>query len=144
MPPRVEQFNLNRFVAAQDAVYETVLDELRHGRKVTHWMWFVFPQMAGLGQSEMARRYAIHSAEEARAYLAHPVLSARLKECIEILNGLHGLTAEDIFGPVDAMKLKSSLTLFAVITKDAEPFVSCLAHYYGGAYDGDTVHLLGL
>ena len=104
-----------RFVNAQDArgTYTAALAELRAGRKTSHWMWFVFPQIAGLGMSETSRRYAISSLEEARAYLAHPILGTRLQECVRVLNELRGRTAVEIFGPVDAMKLRSSLTLFA-------------------------------
>ena len=104
---------LERFLAAQDrtGTYERALAELRAGRKSSHWMWFVFPQLAGLGESEMSRRYAIASLEEAREYLAHPVLGARLRECVEALLAAPG-AAEEILGPVDALKLRSSMTLF--------------------------------
>ena len=106
------------FVAAQDRVWPAVLDELRAGRKTSHWMWFVFPQIAGLGRSPMAQRYALADADEAREYLAHPVLGPRLREVSEILLTHTGLSAFDIFGGIDAMKLRSSMTLFAEATED--------------------------
>src|SRR5690349_6690910 len=105
-----DPFGLERFVAAQDAAgtYQQALRELQQGRKTSHWMWFVFPQIAGLGQSEMSRRYAISSLEEARAYLAHPVLGPRLQECASVVSETHGRSAEEIFGGIDAVKLRSS------------------------------------
>ena len=108
-----DPFDLQRFVAAQDAVYDQVTAELAQGQKVSHWMWFVFPQIAGLGQSPTSKRYAITSVDEARAYLAHPVLGPRLLECAGILTRLTGHTAGQIFGGIDAQKLRSSMTLFA-------------------------------
>ncbi len=105
-------FNLERFIDAQRDGYETVLTEIRCGAKRSHWMWYIFPQLSGLGSSAMARRYAIGSLDEARAYLAHPVLGSRLRECVAALQKLTGTTAEAIFGTVDAMKLRSCLTLF--------------------------------
>jgi uncharacterized protein (DUF1810 family) len=108
-----DPFDLERFVEAQQPVYARVLGELRAGHKTSHWMWFVFPQIAGLGGSPMAIRYAIASLAEARAYLGHPVLGPRLRECCEILEGLEGARAEEIFGYPDVLKLRSSLTLFS-------------------------------
>src|SRR4051794_9884578 len=110
-----DPFRLRRFVDAQDrgGTYDAALAELRAGRKRTHWMWFVFPQIAGLGRSPMAQEYAIGSIEEARAYLEHPVLGARLRESARALTAHAGVTAQDIFGGIDAMKLRSSMTLFA-------------------------------
>jgi uncharacterized protein (DUF1810 family) len=110
-----DPYRLERFVAAQDrgGTYERAVAELRAGAKVSHWMWFVFPQVAGLGLSVMAREFAISSVAEARAYLAHPVLGPRLRECARVVAGTEGRSAELIFGPVDAMKLRSSMTLFA-------------------------------
>src|SRR5688572_30698624 len=105
-------FDLDRFVAAQEGVYRSALDELRAGRKTGHWMWFVFPQVAGLGSSDMSRRYAIGSLAEARAYLAHPILGARLRECARALLAVRGRGAEAILGDIDARKLRSSMTLF--------------------------------
>ncbi len=111
-----DPWRLGRFVAAQDrgGCYQRALAELRAGAKASHWMWFVFPQVAGLGMSAMAREYAISGAEEARAYLAHPVLGPRLAECARVVAETEGRTAGQIFGPVDAMKLRSSMTLFAL------------------------------
>ena len=114
----MSQDDLERFVDAQDDIYDRVVAELRAGRKTSHWMWFVFPQIAGLGRSPTAVRYAISGSEEARAYLAHPVLGPRLRECAGILLGHSGLSAFDIFGGIDAMKLRSSMTLFAEATGD--------------------------
>jgi len=105
-------FNLHRFVDAQSLVYETVLHELRVGRKMTHWIWFIFPQAKGLGRSAMSERYAISSLDEARAYLAHPVLGPRLKECTELVLSHKGVPLEDILGELDAMKFRSSMELF--------------------------------
>lgn len=107
-----DPFNLKRFVDAQAAVYETVLGELRAGRKRTHWIWFIFPQAKGLGRSAMSEHYAISSLDEARAYLAHPVLGPRLKECVDLVLLHEGRTLEEILGPLDAMKFRSSVALF--------------------------------
>ena len=108
-----DPFELKRFVEAQDRVYAAVLDELGHGRKRTHWMWFVFPQIAGLGHSPMAERYAISGLDEARAYLAHPLLGLRLRQCTELVNAVSGKSAHDIFSSPDDVKFRSSMTLFA-------------------------------
>ena len=138
-----DPWRLERFVTAQDrgGTYQRAVAELRAGAKASHWMWFVFPQIAGLGLSEMARRYAIESIAEARAYLDHPVLGPRLRECARIVADTEGRSAERIFGPVDAMKLRSSMTLFAAA--DEEPgqsiFRTVLAQYFGGAADEATV-----
>ncbi len=107
-----DPFGLARFVEAQEGSYETALAEIRRGSKRSHWMWYIFPQIAGLGHSPMAQHYAIRSVDEAKAYLAHPVLGPRLQACVEALDALEGTTAERVFGSVDAMKLRSSLTLF--------------------------------
>jgi uncharacterized protein (DUF1810 family) len=136
--------DLERFVAAQDerSTYASALAELRAGRKDGHWMWFVFPQLAGLGRSEMSRRYAISSLEEARAYLAHPILGKRLEECARVLAGLQGRTAVEVLGPVDAMKLRSSLTLFARAAPENALFRELLDRYFEGAADDATDALL--
>ena len=136
--------DLERFVTAQDSngTYTSALSELRAGRKTGHWMWFVFPQVAGLGRSEMSRRYAIASLEEARAYLAHPVLGDRLEQCARVLVDLHGRTADQIFGPVDAMKLRSSMTLFARAAAESPLFRDVLDRYCGGIADDATDALL--
>jgi uncharacterized protein (DUF1810 family) len=132
-----DPYDLERFVAAQDerATYPSAVDELRAGRKTSHWMWFVFPQLAGLGLSELSRRYAISSLGEARAYLAHPILGSRLEECARILIELEGTTAHDIFGPLDAMKLRSSMTLFARAAPENPLFRAVLERYFGALAD---------
>ncbi|WP_432967543.1 DUF1810 domain-containing protein [Dactylosporangium sp. CA-233914] len=137
-----DPYQLSRFVDAQEHVYAHALGELRDGNKRGHWMWFVFPQVEGLGHSSMAQRYAIRSLEEARAYLQHPVLGPRLLECTDALlaDALH--TAEDIFGPVDAMKLRSSMTLFAHAEPAENRFKRVLDRYYDGAEDAETVRRL--
>jgi uncharacterized protein (DUF1810 family) len=135
-----DPYDLGRFVAAQDAggTYEQATAELRRGRKTGHWMWFVFPQIAGLGYSQMSRRYAISSLPEARAYLAHPVLGPRLIECATIVAQTQGRTAEQIFGGIDAMKLHSCVTLF-LRAGPAEPvFGDVLARYFDGLPDAAT------
>ena len=132
---------LDRFVEAQATVYASALRELREGRKRSHWMWFIFPQLLGLGFSPMAVRYAIASTQEAEAYLAHPVLGPRLYECTEAVNAHRGRSAEAIFGPVDAMKLRSSMTLFEM-AGGGRCFRACLDAYFGGARDPRTVELL--
>ncbi len=135
-----DPYDLQRFVAAQDAggTYDHATAELRGGRKTGHWMWFVFPQIAGLGYSPASRTYAISSLEEARAYLAHPVLGARLTECAAILTGLPGRTAEQIFGEVDALKLRSSVTLFMHAAPGEPVFRQVLDQYFGGVPDPAT------
>ncbi len=129
-----DPFDLSRFVAAQDSggSYEQAVAQLRRGAKTSHWMWFVFPQIAGLGHSATARRYAISSVAEARAYLAHPVLGARMAECAGIVAGLTGRTAEQVFGGIDAMKLRSSMTLFLLADPDQPAFRQVLDQFYGG------------
>ena len=135
-----DPYDLGRFVAAQDAggTYEQVTAELRRGRKTGHWMWFVFPQIAGLGYSQMSRRYAISSLPEARAYLAHRVLGPRLIECATIVAQTQGRTAEQIFGGIDAMKLHSCVTLFLRAGPDEAVFGDVLARYFDGQPDAAT------
>lgn len=137
-----DPFELARFVDAQQAVHAQALAELRAGRKRTHWMWFVFPQMAGLGMSSTAQHYGIRSLAEAQAYLQHPVLGARLRQCARALLDLHGPSADAIFGYPDVMKLKSSMTLFAAVPDAGPEFSGVLARYYGGAQDERTLRLL--
>ena len=134
--------DLDRFVAAQASIYEQALAELRAGQKRSHWMWFVFPQLAGLGRSATAHYYAIASADEARAYLAHPLLGPRLRDCAAAVLGHTDKSAEDIFGSIDAMKLKSSMTLFEAVADDPAPFASVLDAFFGGARDRATLDLL--
>ena len=133
---------LQRFLDAQDGVYATALAELRAGRKRSHWMWFVFPQIAGLGHSSTAAYYAIADLAEARAYLAHPLLGARLAECAEALLGVTGRTAHEIFGSPDDLKLRSSMTLFAQVAGPDSVFRRVLERYYGGEADARTLDLL--
>jgi uncharacterized protein (DUF1810 family) len=133
--------DLERFVAAQDGVYAQALAELRRGAKRSHWMWFIFPQIAGLGQSAMARTYAIASAEEARAYLAHPVLGPRLIEATGAVTAAAG-SAEAILGGIDAVKLRSSMTLFAAVADDPTPYRAALERFFGGKDDPATLGLL--
>jgi uncharacterized protein (DUF1810 family) len=131
--------DLDRFVLAQrPPVYERVLDELRRGQKTGHWIWFIFPQVAGLGRSEMSRYYAIASLEEARGYLAHPVLGPRLRECAGIVAATTGRTAEQVFGPVDATKVRSCMTLFHRAAPDEAVFREVLDRFYGGMPDPVT------
>jgi uncharacterized protein (DUF1810 family) len=134
-----QDFELDRFVAAQDPVYSTVLSELRAGKKRSHWMWFVFPQIAGLGSSEMARKYAIASEDEAAAYLAHPVLGARLRECAKLVAAHRDLAIEDIFHSPDDRKFHSSMTLFADVAPDEAVFQSCLDQFFDGEADPATL-----
>jgi len=135
-----DPYHLQRFVAAQDAdgTYDQAAAELRAGRKTSHWMWFIFPQIAGLGYSPASRRYAITSLDEARAYLAHPVLGARLIECATILTALADRTAEQVFGEVDALKLRSSMTLFMHAVPGEPVFGQVLDQYFGGEPDSAT------
>jgi uncharacterized protein (DUF1810 family) len=140
--------DLQRFIHAQDApaggvtVYERALGELGAGAKRSHWMWFVFPQLAGLGSSAMAQRYAIADLEEAAAYLAHPVLGPRLRACVAAVNGVAGRSAHEIMGSPDDLKLRSSLTLFAEATADNADFRAALDRYYAGQPDPRTLQAL--
>lgn len=134
-----DPFNLQRFVEAQTAVYPQVLDELMHGEKTSHWMWFIFPQVEGLGRSATAQQYAISSAEEAQAYLQHAVLGPRLVECVNALLGLDGCTAEQIFGGTDTLKLRSSLTLFLAASGGEQVFEDALDKYFDGVPDLRTL-----
>ncbi len=131
--------DLERFVAAQDPIYERVVAEQRAGRKRTHGMWFVFPQIAGVGPSPASGRYALASLEEARAYLDHPVLGARLRECTQIVADHSGLTAFDIFGGIDALKLHSSMTLCAHAAPDDPLFKTVLDRYFDAQADPNTL-----
>ena len=137
-----DTFDLGRFVSAQEDVYESALAEIRGGRKRTHWMWFIFPQIAGLGSSVTSSRFAIKSAAEARAYLAHPILGRRLLECCEALLRVNGGSASEIFGSPDDMKLRSCATLFASVSEPASVFERVLSQFFGGAPDEKTEALL--
>ena len=143
-PAGPHPLDAERFVRAQDegGTYRQALAELRRGRKVSHWMWFVFPQLAGLGRSSTAQHYALASAAAARAYLAHPVLGSRLRECAAVVAGLEGVTAEEVLGGVDAVKLRSSMTLFALVAPDEPVFQQVLARFFDGVPDPATVRLL--
>jgi uncharacterized protein (DUF1810 family) len=129
-------------VTAQQPVYDGVLEELREGRKTGHWMWFIFPQITGLGHSPMSERYAIRLLDEAQAYLAHPLLGARLRECAGLLLEVKGHTAEDVFGPIDAKKLRSSMTLFHRAAPEEPVFRQVLDQWFGGIADPMTNALL--
>jgi uncharacterized protein (DUF1810 family) len=138
----VTSYQLERFVDAQRPVYSSVLEELRAGLKRTHWMWFVFPQLAGLGRSEMARSFAITSAGEALAYLSHPVLGARLRECTKFVLDIEGRSIHAIFGSPDDVKFRSSMTLFAHVTPSEALFRAALERYFEGEPDSLTLKLL--
>ena len=133
--------DLQRFVDAQAPVYQRVLAELRHGQKRSHWMWFIFPQLAGLGHSPMARRFAIASREEAVAYVGHGVLGSRLRECTALVNAVEGQTIREIFGSPDDFKFCSSMTLFGAVSSDAV-FPAAIAKFYGSRPDRRTLDLL--
>lgn len=134
--------DLNRFVQAQESVYQRALAEIRRGRKQSHWMWYIFPQFAGLGFSSTSRFYAINSLAEARAYLEHPVLGPRLRECAAAALSVEGRTAYDIFGSPDDMKLRSCATLFAQVSPAGSVFHQLLAKYFHGEPDSATLQLL--
>ena len=128
-----DPFNLQRFLDAQASVYERARRELKAGQKESHWMWFIFPQIAGLGQSPMSIRFAIASLDEAKAYLAHSVLGARLRECARLTLDVEGRTAREIFGSIDEMKFRSSMTLFARAAPDDDVFQRCIVKYFAGS-----------
>lgn len=135
-------YDLQRFVDAQDPVYTQVCDELRNGRKRSHWMWFVFPQIQGLGSSAMAQRFAISSLAEAEAYLRHPLLGPRLRDSTRLVNLVEERSIEAIFGYPDCLKFRSSISLFARATSDNEVFVEALRKYFAGEADPQTLQLL--
>jgi uncharacterized protein (DUF1810 family) len=137
-----DRFDLARFVKAQDDVYAQVLAELRAGRKRSHWIWFIFPQIDGLGSSPMAKRFAISGREEAVAYLAHPLLGPRLRECTKLVIGAPERSIESILGHPDNLKFCSSMTLFAKTAADGEDFVAAIDKFYGGAFDSLTLERL--
>ncbi len=135
--------SLQRFVDAQAGVVEDACAELRAGCKQSHWMWFIFPQLRGLGHSAMAQRYGIASRAEALAYWQHPLLGPRLKHCMQLLLAHEGLSAQDMLGAIDALKLRSCATLFAAVAPDEPVFTQVLARFYGGVGDERTLALLG-
>jgi uncharacterized protein (DUF1810 family) len=137
-----DPFHLQRFLDAQQPVFERVRAELTDGRKRSHWMWFVFPQIRGLGQSDMARRYAITSLEEAKAYLAHPILGARLRDCSRLVANVKDRSIDTIFGYPDNLKFHSCMTLFAQASNGEAAFTACLQKYFGGEMDGATLRAL--
>ena len=137
-----DRYDLRRFVSAQDGVYEDALSKLRAGRKRSHWMWFVFPQVAGLGSSAMARRYAVGSLDEARAYLAHPVLGERLRRCAAAVNRHADRSAHAIFGSPDDVKFRSSMTLFAEADPGETAFTAALARFFENLPDPATIERL--
>ncbi|HZT43561.1 MAG TPA: DUF1810 domain-containing protein [Chthonomonadaceae bacterium] len=137
-----DPYNLQRFVDAQDLVYDEVLSELRAGYKSGHWMWFIFPQIRGLGRSALAEKFAINSKEEAQAYLQHPILGRRLRECTRVLTLLKGRSAAEIFGYPDVLKFKSSMTLFYCVTSENQEFKDALHIYFGNELDQRTIERL--
>ena len=137
-----DPFDLQRFVDAQAPVYPRVVAELRHGQKQSHWVWFIFPQLAGLGFSPMAQRFALRSRDEALAYLRHSVLGPRLRECTALVNAVEGRTIGEILGSPDDLKFRSSMTLFGAVSSDPE-FAHAIAKYYDGSPDHKTLALLG-
>lgn len=137
-----DSFDLERFLDAQAPVYPRVLAELRRGQKQSHWMWFIFPQFAGLGHSAMAQRFAIASRDEAVAYLGHTILGSRLRECTALVNAVEGRTILEILGSPDDLKFHSSMTLFGAASPDSE-FSAAIAKFYGGKPDERTLDLLG-
>lgn len=137
-----DRFQLQRFVDAQESTYAQALNEIRAGLKQSHWMWFIFPQFSGLGSSSMAQRYAIKSADEARAYLAHPILGARLTECVEAVLAAEARTAVEVFGHPDDLKLRSSATLFAAVSPAGSLFERLLAKWFGSEPDKATLRLM--
>ncbi len=141
-PRLTDPHNLQRFVEAQNPVYEQVCMELRKGQKDRHWMWFIFPQLRGLGHSEMANKFGISSRQEAEAYLEHPILGSRLTECTQLVNNVHNRSINQIFGYPDNLKFRSSMTLFASVTSDNQVFKDALEKYFGGELDPFTVERL--
>jgi uncharacterized protein (DUF1810 family) len=139
-----DPYDLNRFVRAQQGDYERALSEIRSGQKRTHWMWYIFPQLDGLALSPTSKRYAIKSIEEARAYLAHPVLGPRLLECAEAALRVEGRSAAEVFGSPDDLKLRSCATLFACVSPPGSVFDRLLGKYDGGERDRKTLRLLGM
>ncbi|MGI4757966.1 MAG: DUF1810 domain-containing protein [Janthinobacterium lividum] len=141
--PNDDPFHLQRFLDAQSSTYSQARAELAAGEKRSHWMWFIFPQIQGLGSSSMAQRYAITDIAEAKVYLAHPVLGERLRECTALVNAVHGRSLDQIFGYPDDLKFHSSVTLFARAAEEGSDFHRALQKYFGGKEDAGTVRQLG-
>lgn len=137
------QYDFRHFVAAQAPIFETVCGELRAGKKRSHWMWFIFPQLAGLGESAMSRKFAISSLAEAAAYFEHPLLGPRLRECSRLVAALRGRSIDEIFGFPDTLKFRSSMSLFALAAPSEPVFQECLDRYFAGQPDLETVSRLG-
>jgi uncharacterized protein (DUF1810 family) len=138
----VDPFHLQRFVDAQNPVYQRVCAELRNGRKDSHWMWFIFPQLSGLGSSHLATAFGISSRQEAEAYLNHSILGPRLRECVQLVNLIDGRSIDQIFGYPDDLKFRSSITLFATVASDNQIFKDALLKYFAGEPDPRTLELL--
>jgi uncharacterized protein (DUF1810 family) len=136
------QLNLNRFIEAQNNVYENVLEELINGNKVGHWMWFIFPQISGLGQSSISQYYSIKSEKEAIGYFKHPILGKRIVECTNIVLNVKNRSANDIFGSIDRLKFRSSMTLFNIIQNNNNIFNKALIKYYNGENDSLTLNIM--
>jgi uncharacterized protein (DUF1810 family) len=136
---QADPYHLQRFVEAQEPLYEEVLQELRAGQKTSHWMWFIFPQIAGLGHSPLAQKFAISGRAEAENYLQHPLLGPRLTECTRLVNQVQGRAIDDIFGDIDGLKFRSSMTLFAKVAANNQVFVEAIAKFYGGNFDELTM-----
>lgn len=136
------QINLDRFVYAQETTYGNALSEIRNGKKLSHWMWYIFPQVEGIGRSDMSQRYAISSLEEAKAYLQHPLLGNRLREISSAVLTLEGRSAVDIFDRTDARKLKACMTLFHLAAPDESVFIQVLEKYFDGRFNRHTVRFL--
>ena len=139
-----DKFYLSRFIDAQNGIYESVLKELKQGKKRSHWMWFIFPQIDGLGTSYTSKQYSIKSIEEAREYLKHPILGSRLVECATIVSGINNVSAKHIFGFPDFLKFHSSMALFSVVTMDQQIFRKTLEKFYNGEPDKKTLAILGI
>jgi len=139
-----QQAEFSHFVTAQESIYVRVLQELAEGQKITHWMWYIFPQFRGLGRSLMSDRYAIHSLGQAKRYLAHEILGARLVECTSLVLRVQGRSAIEIFGGIDALKFRSSITLFSLCAPSGNVFEQAMAKYFDGKPDGITLKLLGI
>ena len=140
--PLTDAYNLQRFLDAQEGVYDTVLAELRAGRKSSHWIWFIFPQITGLGHSEMAQKFAIGSLDEAKTYLQHPILGPRLRACTQLVLDVNGRSAEEIFGYPDNLKFRSCMTLFVTAATDNAVFKNVLLKFFGGQPDTLTLDIL--